>query len=238
MYAISRPTCRMPRSGLTVIELLIVIAIIALLVGVITPALGTARSGAGSLRCQTNLRQWSMAACFYAQLNDGFLPRRGQGVQPTTNISRPDDWFKALPIQLNLPTYVQLARVDEVPKPGDKSVWICPAAEPALGPNFFAYGMNMRLSTSQAAQPDKIDRVAPTDRQVFMADGPGSYCAVLPSNKSYTATARHRGTINIAFLDGHVDRFSGQYVGCGESDPIRPDVQWIVPGSSWAGPGE
>jgi prepilin-type processing-associated H-X9-DG protein/prepilin-type N-terminal cleavage/methylation domain-containing protein len=225
------------RKALTLIELLVVVSIIAVLIGLITPALARARSGAGTLRCQTNLHQWAMAASLYAQVNDGFLPRRGQGAQATTIINRAEDWFNALPLQINLPSYWQLARVSEVPQPGDKSLWMCPAAEPVLTQNYFAYGMNMRLSTTQAEQPDKIDRVAPTDRQVLLADGPGGHCSVLPANKPYSPTARHRGTINIAFLDGHAGTFPGDYVGCGVGDPLRGDVQWVVPGSSWTGPG-
>jgi len=37
------------------------------------------------IQCASNLRQWSAAALMYAQQENGWLPRRGQGVQVTTH---------------------------------------------------------------------------------------------------------------------------------------------------------
>jgi prepilin-type processing-associated H-X9-DG protein len=71
---------------------------------------------------------------------------------------------------------------------------------------------------------------------VFMADGIGTQCSVLPANAPYSPDPRHAGSVNLAFLDGHVASMSGEEVGCGVGDPQRPDVRWIVPGSAWTGP--
>jgi prepilin-type processing-associated H-X9-DG protein len=74
---------------------------------------------------------------------------------------------------------------------------------------------------------------------VFMADGWGPFCAVLPSSKPYSPVARHgAGTVNIAFLDGHIETFSGEDVGCRIGDPKRPDVRWYPPNTRWPGPLE
>jgi hypothetical protein len=172
----------------------------------------------------------------YGADHKGSLPRRGQGVRPTTRFDREADWFNALPPFLDEAAYSDLLDQGRAPHPGDQSIWMCPEAEESDSEGFFPYGMNMRLSTWEAPQPDRIDSVAPTYSQVFMAEGPGPYCSLLPSDQPYSAIARHRGESAIAFLDDHVSRFPGTSIGCGVGDPLRSDVVWIVPNSPWAGP--
>ena len=224
------------RIGVTLLELLVVIAMVGLLVAVLLPSVTGARQTASAAVCLTNLRQWSTAGILYAQNNDGFLPRRGQGEQATNLLNRSADWFNALPPLIGQVKYQNMAADGKVPRPGDRGIWMCPQAQEIDNPQFFAYAMNMRLSTWQAAQPDQIDRVAPTDRQVFLADAPGAYCSVLPTALAYSPAARHRGRVNLAFLDGHASGFAGAYIGCGVGDPLRPDAQWRVPNSVWPGP--
>ncbi len=56
------------RQGFTLIELLVVISIIALLVGILLPALGAARRSAQTLKCLSQIRQLEVA--HYAYMND------------------------------------------------------------------------------------------------------------------------------------------------------------------------
>ncbi|MEM1446861.1 MAG: prepilin-type N-terminal cleavage/methylation domain-containing protein [Planctomycetota bacterium] len=62
------------RVGFTLIELLVVISIIALLIGILLPALGAARSTARSAACLSNMRQIGIGLATYATDNGDWIP--------------------------------------------------------------------------------------------------------------------------------------------------------------------
>ena len=62
------------RPAFTIIELLVVIGIIALLIGILLPALMRARTQAKDLACTSNVRQITQALQIYATENNGLLP--------------------------------------------------------------------------------------------------------------------------------------------------------------------
>ncbi|QDU72313.1 type II secretion system protein [Mucisphaera calidilacus] len=66
---------RTQRSGFTLIELLVVISIIALLIGILLPALGAARRVARDMSCMSNTRQLSIASYSYASDNQEYYVR-------------------------------------------------------------------------------------------------------------------------------------------------------------------
>jgi prepilin-type N-terminal cleavage/methylation domain-containing protein len=216
------------RVAFTLIELLVTVAIIAILAALLLPALARAKDKARATQCTDNLRQWGLAMRMYADDNDDYLPRRGQGVQALALITRLDDWFNALPPYFNLPPFEQLVEDGKKPAAGDHSIFICPDATDPGGAYFLCYGQNMNLSTWNLPQATKCSAVVQPDLVVAFGESPGPYASTYPSTQAYSIVARHFGRINLLFLAGEVQSFKGNYVGCGVGDPGLGDVRWLT----------
>ena len=229
------------RFAFTLLELLIVITIIAVLAGLLLPAVSRAKAEARASQCVSNLRQWGLAYRQYADDNHDYLPRRGQGVKALQQIDRPEDWFNALPPYLSLPPYQQLFANHQRPKAGANSPLICPVAVDPASNHFLPYAMNMNLCPWGDSGNFPAVRFADVVRPaqvVTMADACGPYSATFPSKNGYSPIPRHGGRLSILFLAGHVESFPGNYVGCGVGDPRRDNVRWLTGTASDASAGK
>src|SRR5258707_877465 len=83
-----------PRRAFTLIEILVVIAIIAVLMAILLPTIEHARHQAYKDKCASNLRQIGQALAVYAGENHNSFPRTiyvpGQGVTYGTGAAAPD----------------------------------------------------------------------------------------------------------------------------------------------------
>ena len=135
--------------GFTLIELLVVISIIALLVGILLPALGAARRSARNAVCLSNIRQNSVGLLSYAQDNKSYLPAALSA--PIASLSgKQAHW------QTTIWSYITSDKLDltKIDPPHDYiagTVFECPSAEDGRGGynngNHLAngYGMNISL---------------------------------------------------------------------------------------------
>ncbi len=202
-------------------ELLIVIAIIALLAAILFPAFATARESARRSVCLSNLKQMGMAIQQYTQDYDELYPSIGRfssNVGHFTSGMYSDTWSLSLPYLKN----EQIFRCPSDANPPDCTPeYGCMEDGKEIsyafngGPAFPGFGQKMGgiyssrpasgpLGTSLAAVTTPSDAFVAADgwdvAWHFMA--PDAYSlSTMPSKLS---SWRHRGWRNCLFADGHV----------------------------------
>ncbi len=145
------------KHAFTLIELLVVISIIALLVGILLPALGAARRTAQGIVSLSNVRQWGVASSAFTTDHNGVVARDGVD-QIRYNLDDDEWWANALPPYVGSEAYIDM---DKTPLPGDGGIFVDDSAEvpdqvlefggyptghPVRQTSFFCYVPNSRLA--------------------------------------------------------------------------------------------
>jgi prepilin-type N-terminal cleavage/methylation domain-containing protein/prepilin-type processing-associated H-X9-DG protein len=215
----------MRRAGFTLIELLVVISIIAILAGMLLPAVGAVRDAARASSCRSQLAQIGLGVIAYTGDWDGKLPISYTNVVPRYS------WCDEERVGDYLDGAVVVQGAYQFVWSNFRGPWRCPVdgARQVTGGhaiNTVSYGLSSTficpvtpdldagISLSRLHRQAQIVLAADTQEQrwntgVTQANGCGdqtqvSGWSVTMQQAAYNAFARHRGGANIAFVDGHV----------------------------------
>lgn len=238
-------------AGFTIIELIIVVAIIGILAGLMTGVISYVQNSAKRNTCLNNLRQWGGALKLYMSEHGGKFP-----TYDGSKLDSDTAWFNVLPPYLeksaNTASFRDLdAAKKPIPFPGDggKSLFLCPCDE---GPDgglglddatgnhsyYSSYTMNTWVKSS-GNKPPLSERLRETQLRFPSAfvvltevchgrDSGANLARNLVDPDSRASAFRHNQSINLLFADGHSASFPRSVVwedGKTEEDNMG-GLQW------------
>lgn len=193
----SQRTC-----GATLLELIVVLAVLTLLFSLALPSYHSALNAAKQVQCRGNLRQWGMATHLYAMANEDFLPPDGA----PNGRSIYSGWYVSLPKELDLAPYHQAPWRTNALLPLPRSVWHCPANEKkSNGKNLFHYCLNQHVNGRGSGNQIKMSSLPKPDQLIWLFDN-GKRAAVAQQNNVHTNL--HRQGAQFLLLDGHIEHLS------------------------------
>ena len=187
----------------TLIELLVVISIIAVLAGMLLPAIGMVRSSARQTVCGNQVRQILLAVAGYTAEQEGLLP------DSSRETTRKWPTFTA---DVLSPGATWNYGWTAAPETGVRNLYRCPegSAQEDLGLSYAYFkrvGCN-NVDGTQLYASVPLAKVANPAEAVLVMDGRNkahaSFCFERTASAPTFIDFRHRGRVTTGFVDGHV----------------------------------
>ena len=229
-----------PASGFTRVELLALMACLALLAITQLPSLGRSREGGHEAVCMNNMRQLGLAMLMYADENGDVVPEEGDTVAQINTTANADAWYN-LAVLPGYPSLTNLYNAGTPPLPDSMSVYSCPSASfkgfpPSVAHYFFMYGENGRLCINKATRATGIGQTRfssiPQPRDtVLMAEANDTNIFSISTSqvKGNDAIARHQGFGIFAMTDGHVRAAPSNEFFRTSSEANDAATEWATP---------
>jgi len=208
------------RSGFTLVELLVVIAVLAVLAALLFPVLQSARHKAWEATCASNLRQLGVAVEMYAQDHDErFPPSYVLGASPYASWREAVQPYAVSRDLLGCPAWEHRgAKAGELP----------PELQATYAMNAWLSPPDLTAAGGAAGGPVGLGSVEQPAGTVMLCDAGYSNVPValdwdhyltLGMQEQVLPTERHHDAANFCFVDGHVKKLP-------ESATRAPEYLW------------
>lgn len=236
--------------GFTLMEILVVIAIILVLAAIAFPVIAAVQNRANKAVALNNMRQLGSAVAMYASQNDSQLPAEDSvGTDTWAAAAKPESakaWYNALPVLLGHKGVAQYAANPQAFYSKENLLYLpaakYPETDKKLAAPVFAIAINTKLQRKDASgeKSVRLSQITSPGRTVlFLEQGLKNETRAMPQQPKYDGSpkgsaksfvARYNGLGVLTFVDGHAETVEGKDILEENGQfkfPLQPgDVIW------------